>query len=253
MQNTVKYSPSTGQFVSIPADSITLGEDVVQQAEVAAAQGLPFVILNDGGITIAPTPAHHYYADKNKWLNYAYQFSPSQLSFWPIDLQITTARDVINITDDVHGKLLVAINTGLQYQIGADGDIISIAPSAAHDWDAKKGDWVINKTKQAELDKQVLYSADAQLTCLMSQMCAWLTVESYKPKSEQRGDNILSPSKIDEMLRGLPSSVETDLMRNAWSRATNIEFTNATTQSFAQMLGMSKDQLRVAMTEARGL
>ena len=67
MQNTVKYSPSTGQFVSIPADSITLGEDVVQQAEVAAAQGLPFVILNDGGITIAPTPAHQYYADKNNY------------------------------------------------------------------------------------------------------------------------------------------------------------------------------------------
>ena len=126
-------------------------------------------------------------------------------------------------------------------------------PSDAYNWDAKKQDWVLDKTKQAELDKQVLDSADAQLTCLMSQMCAWLTIESYKPKTDQRGGNILSPVKIDEMLQGLPSSVETDLMRNAWSRATRIEFTSATTQSFAQMLGMSKDQLRVAMTEARGL
>ena len=82
----------------------------------------------------------------------------------------------------------------------------------------------------------------------MSQMCAWLTIESYKPKTDQRGGNILSPVKIDEMLQGLPSSVETDLMRNAWSRATRIEFTSATTQSFAQILDMSKDQLRIAMT-----
>ena len=126
-------------------------------------------------------------------------------------------------------------------------------PSDAYNWDAKKQDWVLDKTKQAELDKQALEASDAQLTCLMSQMCAWLTIESYKPKTDQRGGNILSPAKIDEMLKGLPDSVETDLMRNAWSRATNIEFTSATTQSFAQMLGMSKDQLRVAMTEARGL
>lgn len=27
-------------------------------------------------------------------------------------------------------------------------------PTPAHDWDAKKSDWTINKTKQAELDKQ---------------------------------------------------------------------------------------------------
>ena len=127
------------------------------------------------------------------------------------------------------------------------------APSLAHVWDAKKGDWLLDKTKQAELDKQALEASDAQLTCLMSQMCAWLTIESYKPKAEQRGGNILSPIKIDEMLQGLPDSVETDLMRNAWSRATNIEFTSATTQSFAQMLGMSKDQLRTAMTEAKAL
>ena len=36
-------------------------------------------------------------------------------------------------------------------------------------------------------------------------------------------------------------------------RGKRIEFASATTQSFAQMLGMSKDQLRAAMTEARGL
>lgn len=134
-----------------------------------------------------------------------------------------------------------------------DGYTTKPRPSEAYNWDATKQDWVLDKTKQAELDKQVLDSADAQLTCLMSQMCAWLTIESYKPKTDQRGGNILSPVKIDEMLKGLPDSVETDLMRNTWSRATRIEFANATTQSFAQILGMSKDQLRVAMTEARGL
>lgn len=161
--------------------------------------------------------------------------------------------------DDYTGVVVYNTSNGGAVTLTATDKVISEGyttkqrPSDAYNWDAKKQDWVLDKTKQAELDKQVLDSADAQLTCLMSQMCAWLTVESYKPKTDQRGGNILSPVKIDEMLQGLPSSVETDLMRNAWSRATNIEFTSATTQSFAQMLGMSKDQLRVAMTEARGL
>ena len=137
-----------------------------------------------------------------------------------------------------------------------DGDQIKCSgaqPTPAHSFDRKTGKWVLDKNKQAELDKQVLDAADAQLTCLMSQMCAWLTIESYKPKTDQRGGNILSPVKIDEMLQGLPSSVETDLMRNAWSRASRVEFTSATTQSFAQILDMSKDQLRIAMTEAKAL
>ena len=161
--------------------------------------------------------------------------------------------------DDYTGVVVYNTSNGGAVTLTATDKVISEGyttkqrPSDAYNWDAKKQDWVLDKTKQAELDKQVLDSADAQLTCLMSQMCAWLTIESYKPKTDQRGGNILSPVKIDEMLQGLPSNVETDLMRNVWSRATYIEFTNATTQSFAQMLGMSKDQLRVAMTEARGL
>ena len=161
--------------------------------------------------------------------------------------------------DDYTGVVVYNTSNGGAVTLTATDKVISEGyttkqrPSDAYNWDAKKQDWVLDKTKQAELDKQVLDSADAQLTCLMSQMCAWLTIESYKPKTDQRGGNILSPVKIDEMLQGLPSSVETDLMRNAWNRATYIEFTSKTTQSFAQILGMSKDQLRVAMTEARGL
>lgn len=161
--------------------------------------------------------------------------------------------------DDYTGVVVYNTSNGGAVTLTATDKVISEGyttkqrPSDAYNWDAKKQDWVLDKTKQAELDKQVLDSADAQLTCLMSQMCAWLTIESYKPKTDQRGGNILSPVKIDEMLQGLPSSVETDLMRNAWSRATRIEFTSATTQSFAQILDMSKDQLRIAMTEAKAL
>ena len=161
--------------------------------------------------------------------------------------------------DDYTGVVVYNTSNGGAVTLTATDKVISEGyttkqrPSDAYNWDAKKQDWVLDKTKQAELDKQALEASDAQLTCLMSQMCAWLTIESYKPKAEQRGGNILSPAKIDEMLQGFPSGVETDLMRNAWSRATNIEFTSAITQSFAQMLGMSKDQLRAAMTEARGL
>ena len=161
--------------------------------------------------------------------------------------------------DDYTGVVVYNTSNGGAVTLTATDKVISEGyttkqrPSDAYNWDAKKQDWVLDKTKQAELDKQVLDSADAQLTCLMSQMCAWLTIESYKPKTDQRGGNILSPVKIDEMLQGLPSSVETDLMRNAWSRATYIEFTSKTTQSFAQILGMSKEQLRIAMTEAKAL
>ena len=161
--------------------------------------------------------------------------------------------------DDYTGVVVYNTSNGGAVTLTATDKVISEGyttkqrPSDAYNWDAKKQDWVLDKTKQAELDKQVLDSADAQLTCLMSQMCAWLTIESYKPKTDQRGGNILSPVKIDEMLQGLPSRVETDLMCNAWSRATRIEFTNATTQSFAQILDMCKDQLRIAMTEAKAL
>ena len=179
---------------------------------------------------------------------------PGKITYWD------AKADGWAMRDDLTGKQVFNINDPRQSLVlGRDdwatpeGYTDKPAPSAAHVWDKKTCDWVLDKTKQAELDKQVLDSADAQLTCLMSQMCAWLTVESYKPKSEQRGDNILSPSKIDEMLRGLPDSVETGLMRNAWSRATRIEFTSKTTQSFAEILGMSKDQLRIAMTEAKAL
>lgn len=161
--------------------------------------------------------------------------------------------------DDYTGVVVYNTSNGGAVTLTATDKVISEGyttkqrPSDAYNWDAKKQDWVLDKTKQAELDKQVLDSADAQLTCLMSQMCAWLTIESYKPKTDQRGGNILSPVKIDEMLQDLPSSVETDLMRNAWSRATRIEFTSKTTQSFAEIFGMSKDQLRIAMTEAKAL
>ena len=161
--------------------------------------------------------------------------------------------------DDYTGVVVYNTSNGGAVTLTATDKVISEGyttkqrPSDAYNWDAKKQDWVLDKTKQAELDKQVLDSADAQLTCLMSQMCAWLTIESYKPKTDQRGGNILSPVKIDEMLRGLPDSVETDLMRNAWNRATYIEFTSKTTQSFAEILGMSNDQLRIAMTEAKAL
>ena len=186
-----------------------------------------------------------------------YKYSPTLDAFYPADMLDAYAdlsTDLIDVSEQTYEDVLHARGQGLAYKIADDGASVSIAPtSAAFDWDAKKSVWVLNKDKQAEMDKQALDAADAQLTCLMSQMCAWLTIESYKPKAEQRGENILSPLKIDEMLQGLPPSVETDLMRNAWSRATRIEFTSATTQSFAQMLGMSKDQLRAAMTEARGL
>ena len=183
-----------------------------------------------------------------------YKYSHALEAFYPVDMldaYTDLPVDLMDVSEQAYDSVLHARSQGLAYRIADDGVSVSVAPSVAHDWDGKQ--WVLNQAKQAELDKQVLDSADAQLTCLMSQMCAWLTIESYKPKSEQRGDNILSPSKIDEMLQGLPSSVETDLMRNAWSRATYIEFTNATTQSFAQILDMSKDQLRIAMTEAKAL
>lgn len=179
---------------------------------------------------------------------------PGKITYWD------AKADGWAMRDDLTGKQVFNINDPRQSLVlGRDdwatpeGYTDKPAPSAAHVWDKKTCDWVLDKAKQAELDKQAIDAADVQLTCLMSQMCAWLTIESYKPKSEQRGGNILSPVKIDEMLRGLPDSVETDLMRNAWSRATRIEFTSATTQSFAQMLGMSKEQLRIAMTEAKAL
>ena len=47
--------------------------------------------------------------------------------------------------------VLQARTQALQYRIADDGTSVSISPSVAHDWDSKKGDWVLNVSKQAEM------------------------------------------------------------------------------------------------------
>ena len=256
---TIIFSRATAQLIQkqeLPADAVEVSLESAKIIQSALVQGLPFELLADGTVTVAPTPQHKYYKDKDRWIDYAYQYSASTGACYPSDMLDQYAdkpADLQPITADVYAEIVAARSKGLSFVVKSDGESVNVTPSVAHVYDKKTSEWVLDKDKQAALEKQALDAADAQLTCLMSQMCAWLTIESYKPKTDQRGGNILSPVKIDEMLQGLPSSVETDLMRNAWSRATRIEFTSATTQSFAQILDMSKDQLRIAMTEAKAL
>ena len=96
--------------------------------------------------------------------NHKYKFSNSAKAAYPIDMLDAYAglpSDLISITENAHGTIMDALNKGLQFHIGEDGDVVYVAPSKAHDWDGKQ--WVLNQAKQTELDAQEKAIADAQL------------------------------------------------------------------------------------------
>ena len=74
MTQTIKYSPVARQFYNpLPDDCVDLTPDAAQQVHSALNQGLPFFIKADGTVSVAPGTRHEYYADKDRWIDYAYQ------------------------------------------------------------------------------------------------------------------------------------------------------------------------------------
>ena len=158
MRQIVKYSPSTQQlYTPLPDDCIDLTPDTARQVMTALNQGLPFVFNEDGVIHVAPSARHRWYADKDRWIDYSYQYSSSADICYPSDMLDQYADkpdDLQPITDAVYNSIMEARAKGLKYVVITDGESLSVAPSVAHDWDSKKSEWVLNEAKQAAIDAQ---------------------------------------------------------------------------------------------------
>ena len=86
-----------------------------------------------------------------------YKYSPTDDSFYPsdmLDVYVNLPDDLISVDGSVYQSVLAARTEGLTYAIADDGASVSIAPSSIHDWDAKTSQWVLNESKQVEMEAQ---------------------------------------------------------------------------------------------------
>lgn len=86
-----------------------------------------------------------------------YKYSTALEAFYPanmLDAYVDLPADLIDVSEQTYDAVLHARSQGLNYRIADDGESVSIAPSTTHDWDVKTKQWVLNKTKQAELAAQ---------------------------------------------------------------------------------------------------
>ena len=86
-----------------------------------------------------------------------YKYSPALDAFYPanmLDAYVDLPTDLMDVSEQTYDAVLHARGQGLNYRIADDGESVSIAPSTTHDWDVKTKQWVLNKTKQAELAAQ---------------------------------------------------------------------------------------------------
>lgn len=86
-----------------------------------------------------------------------HKYSTTLDAFYPanmLDAYADLPTDLIDVSEDTYDAILHARAEGLAYKIADDGAAVSIAPSSIHGWDAKTGQLVLNKDKQAELVAQ---------------------------------------------------------------------------------------------------
>ena len=91
-----------------------------------------------------------------------YKYSPTLDAFYPADMLDAYAdlpTDLIDVSEQTYEDVLHARGQGLAYKIADDGASVSIAPSVTHDWDAKTGKWVLNDSKQVEMEAQAAQQA----------------------------------------------------------------------------------------------
>ena len=105
-----------------------------------------------------------------------HKYSPTLDAFYPADMLDAYAdlpTDLIDVLEQTYDAVLHARSQGLNYRIADDGTSVSVAPSATYDLDVKTKQWVLNKTKQAELIVQAEQQAvDAVKHALQSHIDA---------------------------------------------------------------------------------
>ncbi|AXF86781.1 hypothetical protein DTO96_102537 [Ephemeroptericola cinctiostellae] len=157
------YSQSENKFVQkteLPADAVNVSDEVVARAHAAVAEGLPFVVLGADDITVAPSPAHVWYADTQRWMDYAYQYSDTTGGLYPTSMLASytdVPKDLMPVTEGVALGINEARAQGLAFVI-VDGETVDVAPSSEHDWDMDQRAWVLN-TARAEARADALKKA----------------------------------------------------------------------------------------------
>ena len=168
------FSRTQNQLFSkqeFPADAIEISEKSAQMIHDAQSAGLPFELLSDKTVTVAPSAAHKYYSDKKRWIAYTFKYSPSSGSFYPTELLESykdLPDDIIDVTADVHQKVIDARSSGLAYFV-VDGETVQIANSPVEVWSSNDKAFIVDQKKQAELDKQAAQAAGAQKLAAIEQ------------------------------------------------------------------------------------
>ena len=91
-----------------------------------------------------------------------YKYSSTTDAFYPtgmLDAYINLPSDLVEVSEQVYETVLRARTQALQYRIADDGTSVSVAPSAAHDWDVKTEKWVLNDSTQVALTKASIQHA----------------------------------------------------------------------------------------------
>ena len=118
------------------------GIDVYQIADSTAHRVNALGALPGGVTTIKPTPA-----------------DGEKIAGFDVNKQVWTyCTDYTGVTvySTTDGAARILTESDVQIP---DNYTSKPRPSVAHDWDAKKSDWVINKTKQAEIETQAALAA----------------------------------------------------------------------------------------------
>lgn len=173
-----KYSKSTNQFIQmpeVPADAINVSDEVVAQARVTVESMLPFVVVDENTISVAPSAKHKYDEKTGTWYYWAYKYSASADAFYPLELLASydLPADAIDVDDAVNLAVVAARGARLSYVV-LNSTTVSVAPSAVYDWDEKEKTWVENALKvaaiaaaeAAALIPKVVSMAQAQLSLL---------------------------------------------------------------------------------------
>ena len=119
------------------------GLDVYQITDGTAHRVNALGALPDGVTTIKPAPAAGERIAEFDVKNQSWLYRPDYTGVTVYSIADGSARVLTEADAQIPG-----------------GYTTEPRPSEAHDWDAKKSDWTINKTKQAELDKQAALAAD---------------------------------------------------------------------------------------------
>lgn len=118
------------------------GLDVYQITDGTAHRVNALGALPDGVTTIKPAPAAGERIAEFDVKNQLWLYRPDYTGVTVYSIADGSARVLTEADAQIPG-----------------GYTTEPRPSEAHDWDAKKGDWVINKTKLAELDRQEAQAA----------------------------------------------------------------------------------------------